>query len=83
MLEKIKKYGKQSKEELLIEDRIRARQIVQEVLNFGVSQQQMLHIAYLLVLELEDRDAMITISECIKKFTDGNEEEPSSGILTT
>ena len=83
MLEKIKKYGKQSKEELLIEDRIRARQIVQEVLNFGVSQQQMLHIAYLLVLELEDRDAMITISECIKKFTDGDEVKSSSGILTT
>ena len=82
-MEKIKRYGKASKEEMLIEDRIQARQIVQEMLNFGVSQQQMLHIAYLLVLELEDRDAMITISECIKKFTDGDEEESSSGILTT
>ena len=82
-MEKVKRYGKVSKEEMLIEDRIQARQIVQEMLNFGVSQQQMLHIAYLLVLELEDRDAMITISECIKKFTDGDEEESSSGILTT
>ena len=82
-MEKVKRYGKVSKEEMLIEDRIQARQIVQEMLNFGVSQQQMLHIAYLLVLELEDRDAMITISECIKKFTDGDEEKSSSGILTT
>ena len=82
-MEKVKRYGKVSKEEMLVEDRIQARQIVQEMLNFGVSQQQMLHIAYLLVLELEDRDAMITISECIKKFTDGDEEESSSGILTT
>ncbi len=82
-MEKVKRYGKVSKEEMLIEDRIQARQIVQEMLNFGVSQQQMLHIAYLLVLELEDRDAMITISECIKKFTDGDEVKSSSGILTT
>ena len=82
-MEKVKRYGKASKEEMLIKDRMQARQIVQEMLNFGVSQQQMLHIAYLLVLELEDRDTMITISECIKKFTDGDEEESSSGILTT
>ena len=79
----VKQYGKSTSEEVLIEDLIRAREIVQEVLNFGVSQQQMLHIAYLLVLELEDRDAMITITECIKKFTDGDEEESSNGILTT
>jgi len=83
-VKKVKHYGKKSNEEMLIEDRIRAREIVQEILNFGVSQQQMLHIAYLLALELEDRDTMITITECIKKFTDGDEEESStSGILTT
>ena len=82
-MEKVKRYGKKTNEEILVEDRIQARNIVQEILNFGVSQQQMLHIAYLLVLELEDRDAMITITGCIKKFTDGDEEESSSGILTT
>ena len=82
-MKKVKHYGKISNEEVLIEDRIRAREIVQEILNFGVSQQQMIHIAYLLALELEDRDAMITITECIKKFTDGDEEESSDGILTT
>ena len=79
----IKRYGKISNEEVLIEDRIQARNIVQEILNFGVSQQQLIHIAYLLVLELEDRDAMITISESIKKFTEGDEDEPSSEILIT
>jgi len=49
-VKKVKHYGKKSNEEMLIEDRIRAREIVQEILNFGVSQQQMLHIAYLLAL---------------------------------
>ena len=82
-MEKVKRYGKKTNEELLVEDRIQARNIVQEILNFGVSQQQMLHIAYLLALELEDRDAMIAISESIKKFTEGDEEEPPSGILIT
>tara|TARA_Y100000593_G_C4298716_1_gene332158 strand:+ start:1791 stop:2039 length:249 start_codon:yes stop_codon:yes gene_type:complete len=79
----VKRYGNKTNTEVLIEDRIQAREIVQEILNFGVSQQQMLHIAYLLVLELEDRDAMITITESIKKFTEGEEKDAPSGILTT
>jgi len=89
-MDKATKYGKLEKE-TAVEDRIKARDIVQEVLNFGVSQQQILYIAYLLALELEDRDAMLTISSSIKQLLErvGDDEEEEtkdttpSGILTT
>ncbi len=89
-MDKAIKYGKLEKE-TAVEDRVKAREIVQEVLNFGVSQQQILYIAYLLALELEDRDAMLTISSSIKQLLErvGDDEEEEtkdttpSGILTT
>jgi methionine synthase II (cobalamin-independent) len=89
-MDEIKKYGKFDKE-ILVDDRAKARDIVQEILNFGVSQQQILYIAYLLALELEDRDAMIKISNSIKQLLEGvgDDEEsektnkPPTGIITT
>jgi len=86
----VTKYGKLEKE-TAVEDRIRAREIVQEILNFGVSQQQILYIAYLLALELEDRDVMLNISSSIEqqleRIGDNDESETEdttpSGILTT
>ena len=86
----VTKYGKLEKE-TAVEDRIRAREIVQEILNFGVSQQQILYIAYLLALELEDRDVMLNISSSIEqqleRIGDYDESETEdttpSGILTT
>ena len=44
------------------------RQIVGEILNFGVSQQQILSICYLLSLELEDHMAVKEISTCIDRY---------------
>ena len=86
---KVTKYGKLEKE-IMVGDRLKGREIVQEILNFGVSQQQILYIAYLLALELEDRDAMLAISNSIKQLLEhvGDEEEETkditpSGILTT
>ena len=89
-MDNIKKYGKLEKE-TAIEDRVKARNIVQEILNFGVSQQQILYVAYLLTLELENREALSTISKSIKQFLDSigdddNDESTNdapSGILTT
>jgi hypothetical protein len=89
-MDKAKRYGK-SDTELAVDARATAREIVQEVLNFGVSQQQILYIVYLLALELEDRDAMLTISNSVKQLLenigDSDEDEPANnnptGILTT
>lgn len=64
-----------------------ARDITKTVLEFGVTQQQILHVAYLLSLELENREAMVEISSCIKQFleslNDDEESINSSKILTT
>ncbi len=43
-----------------------AREIVHEIMNFGVSQQQILHIINLLALELEDNNLMREINDLIK-----------------
>ena len=61
MSSEYKKYGKSNTEQN-VEDRIKCRQIVGEVLNFGVSQSQIREIIYMLALELEDRNEMIEIS---------------------
>jgi len=46
-------------------DAIRAREIVSEILNFGVSQTQMKKIIKFLSLELEDRDLMVKVSSMV------------------
>ena len=47
-------------------DSIRAREIVQEILNFGVNETQKKKIIKFLSLELEDRDVMIKICSAIE-----------------
>ena len=78
----IKHYGKTE-----IEDKASssyaARQIVNEILNFGVSQQQILHVAYLLSLELENRESMIDITTCIKKYMDSLGEPNKKSVIET
>ena len=59
-----------------------SREIVAEILDFGVSQQQILRIAYLLSLELENIDAMKTISQCIKTYIEGL-DEPIKSVIET
>lgn len=79
-------YGKLDIEKKTEESKI-ARDITKTVLEFGVNQQQILRIAYLLSLELEDREIMLKVSECIKPFLDslneGEEKPKQSKILTT
>ena len=52
----IKKYGK-AYGESSIEENIIAREIVKEILDYGITQAQILQIAYLLSLELESVEA--------------------------
>ena len=87
-----KKYGK-TDEEIVALDTFTDRQIVQEILKYGVSQTQIMHIAYLLSLELENGEALRDISMCIKKYLDldfgdtestifGEDPPQDSGIIT-
>lgn len=59
---------------------LRCRQIVQEVIKFGVSQKQILNIIKLLAMELEDREALVAISAVVKEALD--EAQVSSNIIT-
>ena len=43
-----------------------SREIVQEIMNYGVTQQQILHIINLLALELEDNNMMRSIVDLCK-----------------
>jgi len=78
----IKKYGTTSLESAVKEVAM-SREIVAEILNFGVSQQQILRVAYLLSLELENREMMIDISGCIKKHMDSLGEPQKKSVIET
>ena len=80
-MKRIKKYGKTS-EEKCVEGLIEAREIVQEILRYGITQAQILQIAYLLSLELENNEALKEISACVTKYKDADDEIPSPGIIT-
>ena len=46
-------------------DKIKAREIVNEIMQYGVNQQQILSIIKLLALELEDRELMLDITNML------------------
>jgi len=58
-----------------------SRQVVGEILKFGVSQKQILNIIKLLAMELEDRDALVAISSIATEALE--EAQISSNIITT
>ena len=74
------KFGKTSSE-IVIEGSVVAREIVNEVMNFGVSQPQLIQIIYLLSLELESRDALVAISKCVQEHINGTKELESKITL--
>ena len=59
-----------------LDEKIRSREIVSEILRFGVSQSHILHIINLLALELEDREMMLAIREIT------SEEEETKGVVS-
>ena len=64
-------------------DSVVSREIVQEILKFGVTQSQILKIIEVLAMELENRDTMLSIIECTKSNeTAFKEEKKSSGLIT-
>ncbi len=76
-----KTYGRVKGEES-VEEAIKAREITQEIMNFGVSQYQIAKIIYLLSLELEDRNVSTDVSKAINPLLDRNNRNNSNIILT-
>jgi len=58
-----------------------ARQIVTEVMNFGVTQKQILQTIYLLSLELEDREKSILIANIAKENSNIAAETKQTGLI--
>ena len=79
MKEKIKKYG-ETEVEAGVKDKIKAREIVQEIIHHGVSQQQIQQIIYLLALELEDRETMLRLTGAVTDSADVS-PEPSKKVI--
>lgn len=77
----ITRFGQTDIEKRVAESQ-KAREIVVEILNFGVTQQQILRIAYLLSLELEDTEAMQSISQYIKSYIEGL-DKPIKSVIET
>ena len=74
---KTKSFGK-SQEETEIEDKIKAREIVQSVLDYGVNQKQIIQIINLFSMELEDINLMKQITGIINQSREGTK----SNIIT-
>ena len=75
-----KVYG-ETTDEKSVKDRARCREIVSEIMRFGVTQEQIVQIAYLLSLELEDREAMLHLSKACKEVLDDDVPKSSSLII--
>ncbi len=76
MTEKVEK-----KKIKLLNDRKRAREIVDEILNFGVNDDQIHHIIFLLALNLENNQEMKELTSLSKKFTENINTENDSGNI--
>ena len=62
-------------------DRSVARDIVNEILNFGINQDQLIHVMFLLALNLESNEKMREITSFLKKFQEKiNTEEDGDTI---
>ena len=77
----ITQFGK-SDVEKHYEDMIKARQIVHEIVTFGVSQEQIMKIIHLLSLELEDNSVMHKISDIVVPKKVDNDETSIVEIST-
>ena len=75
-----KLYGK-TEEEKLASETLECRNIVKTILDYGVSQRQILHICKLLSLELEDTNAMKRISSLVNEFLDGKSTKDTKIII--
>ena len=73
----VKQFGT-SQEEKLLKDKIKAREIVQTVMEYGVTQAQLEQMVYLLAMELENVDLMKQLTKTITQSREGTK----SNIIT-
>jgi hypothetical protein len=59
---------------------LRCRQVVAEIMSFGVSQREILRIMHLLSLELEDRNTMSALVEILRPAIEGS-AAPLGGLI--
>ena len=76
----MKIYGKANTEEDLMLESSISREIVAKIMDYGVSQHQIKCIIKILAMELEDRDIMISIKNCLEK--NENEKVYDNKIVT-
>ena len=62
---------------------LRCRKVVSEILNFGVSQREIMRIMHLMSLELENREVMIDLSERIKSSMNDSADSLTGIIAET
>ena len=74
---KTKTFGT-SEEEIDLQDKIKAREIVQSVLEYGVNQNQILQIINLFSMELENVQLMKQLTQIITQSREGTK----SNIIT-
>ena len=67
-----------SEEEKLLQDKIKAREIVQTVIQYGVNQAQLEQMIYLLAMELENVNLMKDLTQTITQSREGTK----SNIIT-
>ena len=67
-----------SPEEEQIQDKIKAREIVQTVVEYGVNQAQLTQMIYLLAMELENVELMKQLTQTITQSREGTK----SNIIT-
>ena len=75
---KTKQFGT-SEVEAGIQDKIKAREIVQSVLDYGVNQKQILQIINLFAMELEDNNLMKQITGTITQSREGTKSKIITG----
>lgn len=63
-----------NKNDKLVLEAVKCREIIKEILDFGVSQGQILTLIKFLALELEDREAMVSIRSAIEAQLDSVEK---------
>jgi len=69
-MSEVKNYG-DTTNELEIQDRVKCREIVNEIMNFGINQSQILQIMYLLSLEVDDINIMKSLTSSVKEAQSG------------
>jgi len=73
----MKKYGETTTDKWARE-MIKSREVVSEIMNFGVSQNQITQIINLLALELEDRDTMLAFTNAYKALQEDSDSKTTT-----